>query len=239
MNESVGLLSAFLGGVISFLSPCVLPLVPGYVTWMAGQGSETGQDQRLRRIMSSVSFVLGFATVFIILGASFSALGQSLQAYKDALAIFGGVLIALLGLMMTGAINLNWLMRDYRFSTQNLSSNPFTAYVLGLAFAFGWTPCIGPVLGAILTLSAVSTHAREGMLLLMVYSIGLGVPFITVAIFFESLRVKLRKFTATAAWLYKLSGWLMVLMGVALATGWITRLGTWLLATFPFFSRLG
>jgi len=239
MVGSIGLVTAFFGGVISFLSPCVLPLMPGYISWMAGQGSEVGREHKLRRIMSSISFVLGFSTVFILLGASFSVLGQLLQGYKEVLAIAGGILIALLGLMMTGVININGLMRDHRFSTARLSSNPFTAYVLGLAFAFGWTPCIGPVLGVILTLSAVASNAQEGLLLLMVYSAGLGVPFITVAIFFEPLRARLRKFSSTAAILYKISGWLMVLMGIALATGLITRFGTWMLATFPIFSQIG
>ncbi|WP_369600344.1 cytochrome c biogenesis protein CcdA [Hahella sp. SMD15-11] len=239
MTESLTFFTAFMGGLVSFLSPCVLPLMPGYMSWMAGHQHREGESAQTRRFLAACLFVLGFSTVFIAMGAGFSMLGSWLQQHKADLAVGGGILIFLFGLMMTGWLKIGWLMRDHRFHPQHLSDHPLSAYLLGLSFAFGWTPCIGPVLGAILTVSTVSATAMQGTVLLSVYSLGLAVPFLLLAWFFEPLRNRMKRFYSAGARLYQISGVLMMLMGIALATGWITRLGTWLLETFPVFTRIG
>ena len=155
--SNIGLLTAFLAGVISFLSPCVLPLVPGYVSYISGR-SVTDRTTagtvaiRLPAVGLSVFFVLGFSTIFILLGASATALGQLLLAYRFELNIIGGSIVIVFGLFMLGLIRSSWLQREFRLNTSIPGGRPTSAYVLGLAFGFGWTPCIGPILGAILTL---------------------------------------------------------------------------------------
>jgi len=234
--ESLHVTTALLAGAISFLSPCVLPLVPGYMAWMTGQSRTRGIQ---RRLIASVFFVLGFSTIFIAFGAAFSSLSHLLLRNKALLAIIGGVFITFFGLLMAGVLKIDWLARDYRFHRTIHGGGPTTSYLLGLAFAFGWTPCIGPVLGAILTLSAATDTAQQGMLMLAYYSLGLGLPFILAALFTGSLSARLGTFSRTGAWLYKVAGVVMALTGVALATGWITRLGTFLLDRFPIFAELG
>src|SRR5918996_2235861 len=165
--SSIGVLTAFAAGAISFLSPCVLPLVPAYVSYVAGEslnGAERGASPaaKLPALGLSVFFVLGFSTVFVILGASATALGQLLLAYRYELNIIGGTVVIAFGLFMMGLLRLPWFQRDLRFHTTIPGGRPLGAYMLGLAFAFGWTPCIGPVLGAILTVSAVSTTVSSG-----------------------------------------------------------------------------
>src|SRR3546814_710726 len=172
--SSVGVLSAFAAGAISFLSPCVLPLVPGYVSYVAGEslnGVETpqGSAAKLPALGLSSLFVLGFSTVFVVLGASATALGQLLLQYRYETNIVGGAIIIAFGLFMTGLLNLRWLHREFRFHANIPGGRPVGAYVLGLAFAFGWKPCIGPVLGAILTVSAATATVSQGIALLTVY----------------------------------------------------------------------
>ena len=169
----IGLVTAFAAGIVSFLSPCVLPLVPAYVSYIAGQGAQRVHAHaaaRLATIGTSLFFVAGFATVFIALGASASALGQLVARYRYEANIVGGVVIILFGLLMLGMSRwLAWSRRDLRFYPRVVGGSPIAAYVIGLAFGFGWTPCIGPVLGAILALSAVGTSAG-GVALLLCHS---------------------------------------------------------------------
>ena len=177
--SALGLMAALLAGAVSFLSPCVLPLVPGYVSYVAGR-TVTGSaaPSKGRAVWLSFCFVLGFSTIFIALGASATALGQALLQWRYELNLVGGAIVILFGLFMIGAARLSAMERDLRFHLDLPGGQPVASYVLGLAFGFGWTPCIGPILGAILTASATSATIGEGVALLAVYSAGLGVPFL-------------------------------------------------------------
>ena len=240
--SGVGSIAAFLGGAISFLSPCVLPLAPGYVSYIAGNTAiDTQTSVNLRQrglsLLMSLCFVLGFSTVFVALGAGASLLGGALLRWKYELGIAGGLLIVLFGLVMMGVVRLPWLMRDTRLNIASKGGTPVGAYSLGLAFAFGWTPCIGPVLGSILAVSAAS--GADGIALLSIYSAGLGVPFLLIAAFTSEISGKVRKLGSAGKWFYRISGGIMVLMGLGVMTGQISRLAFWLLETFPALGYIG
>jgi cytochrome c-type biogenesis protein len=242
--SSIGALTAFGAGIISFLSPCVLPLVPGYVSYIAGESvvqvSQEGSGRRVVRALGlSVCFMLGFTTVFVIFGASATALGQLLLKYREEENIAGGAIVILFGLLVTGLVRVPWLERDIRWHPALKGGHPVGAYALGLGFAFGWTPCIGPVLGAILTMSAVSTSVLAGIVLLTVYSLGLGVPFLASAVFTDRLMGQMKKMRRFGRTLQIGAGGVMVVMGVAMITGDLTSFSYWLLETFPVLSRIG
>ncbi|MBT1160247.1 sulfite exporter TauE/SafE family protein [Aminobacter anthyllidis] len=242
--SSIGLLSAFVAGVVSFLSPCVLPLVPGYVSYVAGRtviSEAVGEavSLRLPAVGLSLCFVLGFSTVFIVLGASATALGQLLIGYRYELNIMGGVIVILFGLFMIGAIRPMWVMRDLRFHADLPGGRPLSAYLLGLAFGFGWTPCIGPILGAILTVGAASATVAQGVALLAVYSLGLGIPFLLAALFTHALAKRLRNIGRAGMVLQKAAGGVMVTMGVAMIGGYLSAFSFWLLENFPVLTRIG
>ena len=239
----LGLASAFAGGMISFLSPCVLPIVPGYVSYVAGGSVQRGHHvhagQRLAALGMSALFVAGFSAVFIAFGASASALGQLLLRYRFEANFISGAIVVLFGLVMLGLWRwVPWLARDMRMHPRLTGGSPAAAFVLGLAFGFGWTPCIGPVLGAILTISAASTSA-SGVGLLAAYALGLGVPFLIAAFFVDRaarVTARLRRFGAA---LQIVGGLVMVVIGVAMMTGRMTVFAFWLLKTFPVFQRIG
>jgi len=240
--SGVGVLAAFLGGAISFLSPCVLPLAPGYVSYIAGQpvaatAEGPSYQARARSLLLSLYFVLGFSTVFVALGAGATLLGGLLLRWKYELGIVGGALIIVFGLVMMGVIRPSLMMRDTRPELAMKGGNAVGAYLLGLAFAFGWTPCIGPVLGSILAVSA--TSGADGVALLAIYSAGLGVPFLLIAVFTNELSGQIRRLGAAGRWLYQIAGGVMVLMGVGIMTGQISRLAFWLLETFPALGYIG
>ena len=241
---TIGLVTVFAAGIISFLSPCVLPLVPGYISYVAGQSlqeinNDTTTQKRIAALVLSCLFVLGFSTVFVTLGASVTALGQVLLRYKYEANLVGGGIVIVFGLFMTGLFKPLWLQRDVRFHGAVQGSRPLMAYVLGLSFAFGWTPCIGPVLGAILTLSATSLTANQGILMLSVYSLGLGLPFIVTALFTGRIVGRMRRLRAVGARLQIIAGITMVIMGVAMMTGQLTVFAYWLLRMFPALSTIG
>jgi len=238
----VGILAAFLAGAVSFLSPCVLPLAPGYVSYIAGQPRPASAeaptfDARARSLLLSLYFVLGFSTVFVALGAGASLLGASLLRWKYELGIAGGAMIVLFGLVMMDVPRPSLLMRDSRLKVATQGGNPLGAYLLVLAFAFGWTPCIGPVLGSILAVSA--TSGADGVALLSVYSAGLGVPFFLIAAFTNEISGKLGRFKLAGHWLNRVAGAILVLMGVGVMTGQINRLAFWLLQAFPALGAIG
>src|SRR6266849_6763868 len=238
------ILTSFAAGIVSFLSPCVLPLVPGYVSYIAGQSfnghaSEAAARKTLTALRLSAFFVLGFSTVFVILGASATALGQLFLSYRYEANLTAGAVVIVFGLLMMGLIRWPWLQQDFRLHLDLPGGRPVAAYVLGLAFAFGWTPCIGPVLGAILTTSAVSATVPQGIALLFVYSLGLGVPFLAAAIFTEWLLVQLRLLARIGRFLQIGAGGLLVAMGAAMMTGELSAFSYWLLETFPVFARIG
>lgn len=238
--SNIGVLTAFAAGVVSFLSPCVLPLVPAYVSYVAGH-TLPGRDisGRLSALGLSLCFVLGFATVFIALGASATVLGQLLLRYRYEANIAGGVIVVVFGLFTAGVLRLPWFQRDVRLHPHVGSGQPLGSYVLGLAFGFGWTPCIGPVLGAILTVSAVTASVSSGIILLGVYSAGLGLPFLAFAVFTGAFAKRLRNLGRVGYWLQVAAGVIMIIMGIAMITGQLSVFAVWLLNTFPIFSTIG
>lgn len=237
---NVGLVTAFAAGLISFVSPCVLPLVPGYISYVTGSRLEAPErDTRLAALVQAVWFVLGFSTIFVAFGASATYLSRLLLAYRHEANIIGGLIIIVFGLFMTGALKLRWLQVDSRWLHRvEGRAGPVTSYVLGLAFAFGWTPCIGPILGTILTMSAVG-DSMSGIVLLAIYSMGMGVPFLLTAVFldrFIKYRNGLRRW---GRWLHVTAGVMMILMGIAMITGRLTVFSYWLLQKFPFLGAIG
>ena len=244
--SQIGLVTAFAAGVISFLSPCVLPLVPGYVSYIAGgTGSAAATDSRTRlaarlpALGLSLCFVLGFSSVFVILGASATALGQLLLSYRYETNLIGGAIVAAFGLFMIGAIRPSWMMRETRFHLQIPGGRPTAAYVLGLAFAFGWTPCIGPILGAILTVGAASATVGDGVVLFSVYSLGLGLPFLFAALFTDWLISGIKEFGRVGRALHAAAGAIMIAMGLAMMTGMMSSFSFWLLERFPVLTTIG
>lgn len=244
--SGIGLAAAFAGGAISFLSPCVLPLVPGYLSYVtgralgsAGPADETRTAARLPLLGLSLCFVLGFSTVFMALGASATALSQLLLKYRYEANIVGGIIVIVFGLFLTGLLRLPWLQREFRVHTKLEGGHPLASYVLGVGFAFGWTPCIGPVLGAILTVSAVSATASNGIALLGVYSLGLGLPFLLSALFTDTLLVRLKSMRRTGRALQVAAGAVMVGMGIAMITGYMSAFAYWLLELFPGLATIG
>src|SRR6185437_3982388 len=179
-------LASFTAGIISFLSPCVLPLVPGYVSLISGVGVEELQQQDsklMRKVMvNSIAFILGFSVVFITLGAIATSVGQVLSIYKSKIAIVAGVVIILFGLHLTGILKIRALYSDKRLHSVKGSSTPWGAFVIGFAFAFGWTPCVGPILGAILKFASDQDSVAKGVVLLAIYSLGLAVPFLLTSL---------------------------------------------------------
>ena len=243
-GASIGMSIAFVAGIVSFLSPCVLPLVPGYVSYVAGGITTTSEGnlsslQRLRTVGLSLGFVLGFSTVFIALGASASAIGTLLLTYRYELNIVGGLIVTIFGLFMIGAVPINRLQSDFRFHTSLPGGKLLSAYVLGLAFGFGWTPCIGPILGAILTASAASADISNGTILLAIYSAGLGVPFVLAAIFTDKLVSGIRSTRRIGQWFYKIAGVILIAIGVAMVTDMLSAFSYWLLDVFPILGQLG
>jgi len=235
----VGLVSAFLAGLVSFLSPCVLPLMPGYVSYVAGQSLEDliedrSAADRMAALGLGIFFVTGFSAVFIALGASASAVGELLMAYRYEANYVAGAVIALFGLHLMGVFRFGFLRRDWRFAKAPARGRPLGAALLGAAFAFGWTPCIGPILGAILTVSATTASVGAGAALLLIYSIGLAIPFLLVTVFTHRFMGSMRILRGIGRPLQAITGALLVLFGLALATGYISFVGTWLLETFPF-----
>lgn len=239
----IGAATAMLAGTVSFLSPCVLPLVPGYVSYVAGrslddmvEGPRVGA--RLAAIGLSLCFVLGFSAVFIALGASASAIGSLFQAYRYEANYVAGAVVALFGLHMMGVLRLGMLGRDVRFTASVPGGRPVGALVLGLAFAFGWSPCIGPILAAILTLGATTASVSDGVTLLSFYSIGLAVPFLLVSAFTGKFVKWISRLRRAGHYLRMSAGIILVVMGAAMISGYLTAFGTWMLRNFPIFQQV-
>ncbi|MGH6918848.1 MAG: cytochrome c biogenesis CcdA family protein [Geminicoccaceae bacterium] len=238
----IGLVTAFAAGVISFLSPCVLPLVPGYVSFVAGRSLEDLRDgaaSRVQALSLSATFVLGFTVVFVALGASATALGHLLLSWRYELGMVAGVVVILFGLHMLGLTPFSLMDRDARFHVEMAGGRVLSAFVLGIAFAFGWTPCIGPVLGAILTLGASTADVSKGALLLAVYSLGLGLPFLIAALFTGALLGRLRALGRAGRNLQRGAGGLLVVMGLLMVTGRLEQIAYWMLETFPALGTIG
>ena len=231
---------ALLAGVLSFLSPCVLPIVPPYLAYMSGITMRELTEERPRgAVLPATFFVMGLSTVFLFLGFTASSLGQFFLAYRNEMAQVAGVVVIVLGLHFMGLFRIGILMREARFDAGERGGSAFGAYVLGLAFAFGWTPCIGPILGMIITLAATEDSVARGTLLLGVYALGLGVPFLLAAVFISRSMALMRRIKPWMGWIEKAMGLLLVAVGIALVTGAMADFAFWLLDTFPLLERLG
>jgi cytochrome c-type biogenesis protein len=244
MSADITIAAAFLAGVASFLSPCVLPLVPPYLVYLAGTtlerlaGAEPVRIVRRDVVAAAGLFVLGFSTVFVALGASASVIGALVRAYSDKLATVAGVAIIIMGLHFLGLTRIDLLMREKRI-TMPRPVGLWGAYAMGLAFAFGWTPCIGPILAAILAVAASQSTVAEGAGLLAVYSLGLGVPFMLAAVAIEPFAGFIALFRVHLGKMEKVMGALLVLTGIAFLTGFVTQASFWLLEAFPVLGQVG
>jgi cytochrome c-type biogenesis protein len=242
--HDVTFLAALIAGLVSFLSPCVLPLVPPYLIFLAGTSLERFADQepepRVRRetVLAAALFVAGFATVFVALGASASVIGSLIRAYSEPLSIVAGVIIVVMGLHFLGLTPIAWLHHQKRLDVAK-PVGLWGAYVIGLAFAFGWTPCIGPILAAILAVAASEQTVARGALLLAVYSLGLGIPFLVAAFAIEPFAAFLARFKKYLRRVEQAMGALLVLTGIAFLTGGISQLSIWLLEVFPALGKIG
>ena len=241
---NVTIVAALVAGMLSFLSPCVLPLVPPYLVYLTGTSlerladGETKPEAKRQTIVAAVLFVLGFSTVFVALGVSASAIGEALRAYSGRLAILAGIGIIVMGLHFLGLTPIAWLMREKRLDVAK-PVGLWGAYLMGFAFAFGWTPCIGPILAAILAIAASEATVARGAGMLAVYSLGLGLPFIAAALAVGPFAAFLARFRAHLGLVEKAMGGLLVLTGIAFLTGAVGEASNWLLSTFPVLGRIG
>jgi cytochrome c-type biogenesis protein len=244
MTAEVSVFAALLAGLISFLSPCVLPLVPPYLAFLAGSSlerlAEAGPAPVVRRnvLVAALLFVAGFSTIFVALGAGASVIGSMLRFYSHELSIVAGIVIIVMGLHFLGITPIAFLYRQARIDVQK-PVGLWGAYVMGLAFAFGWTPCIGPILATILAVAAAESTVTKGAALLAVYSLGLGVPFMIAALAVEPFAAFLARFRAHLAHVERAMGGLLVLTGIAFLAGFFTQLNTWLLELFPVLGTIG
>ena len=236
------LLVAAAAGVLSFLSPCVLPIVPPYIAYMGGitlQPGGAAVAARRQAMLPAAFFVLGLSTVFLFLGFTASWIGQMFLSNQVLFSRIAGAVIILFGLHFLGVLRIPLLMREARLDAGDQGGSAFGAYVLGLAFAFGWTPCIGPILGAILSLAASEASVTRGTALLAAYAVGLGVPFLLVAAFLDRAQGLMRRMRRHMGVIEKAMGALLVAVGVAMVSGAFSAFSFWLLETFPGLARLG
>jgi cytochrome c-type biogenesis protein len=241
MSQEVTLLAAFAAGFLSFVSPCVLPLIPGYISFISGltleemQGAAAARSSQGQVLLASVAFVLGFTIIFVAAGASASAVGKFMAAQSAILEKIAGTILIILGLHMAGVFRIRFLENDKRIHTQRKPAGPIGAFVVGLAFAFAWTPCIGPILGGILMMAATRESVGEGMQMLAVYSLGLGVPFLLTSVAidrFFSAAARIRKHYRT---IELISGGLMIAVGLLIFFDQFTLIAKYLTPYFPTF----
>jgi cytochrome c-type biogenesis protein len=241
----VTLFGALLAGLLSFVSPCVLPIVPPYLAWLAGLSFEEIRSDdidpaaRRRIVIAALAFVLGFTTVFVMLGATASVIGKTIAQYFDVLSVIAGVIIIVMGLHFLGLFRIALLYREARVQVQRKPAGTVGAYIMGLAFAFGWTPCVGPVLAAILFVAGSEGTAARGALLLALYSLGIGIPFLIAAFFASRFLDWAAKFRRHMRKIEIAMGGLLVVTGILFITGQMAVFSWWLLETFPVFQRIG
>jgi cytochrome c-type biogenesis protein len=244
MIHDVSIPAALIAGLVSFLSPCVLPLVPPYLVYLTGAtiervaNDEVTAASRRAVLISALTFVLGFSTVFVALGASASLIGALIRAWSAELSIVAGIVIIVMGLHFLGLTRIGLLMREGRLPIPK-PVGLWGSYVMGLAFAFGWTPCIGPILAAILSVAAAQATVAKGAGLLAVYSAGLGIPFLIAAFMLERFSSLFSRMKRHLANIERAMGVLMVLTGIAFLTGAISNVSIWLLETFPSLQNFG
>ncbi len=238
---------ALVAGLLSFLSPCVLPIVPFYLSYLAGVGMNHINAEasltpavRLRAVISAVFFAAGVITVFMALGAGATAFGQLFNEWFSVLRYIAAAIIIAMGLHFLGVLKIGVLYRQFRADAGQTSKMSFPgAYLIGLAFAFGWTPCVGPVLAAILFTAAGQDSASQGIWLLFVYGAGMTAPFVLAAVFIGPFMRFMARFRKYLGVVEKIMGLLLITFGVLIATGTVNVIGNWLLNTFPIFTRFG
>ena len=241
----ISLITIFVAGLLSFLSPCVLPLVPPYLTYLAGVSineiQENKKDIRAKVLLNALCFVAGFSIIFVALGAGASAIGDMLRQYQNILAIVAGCIIIIMGFHFIGLFNLNIINREWRvqFASTNKMTSLGASGLMGMAFAFGWTPCIGPILGAILSVAGTRETVTEGAALLAIYSAGLAVPFLIAAAFTNPFLKLLNRIKGKIGVIQKITGVLLVGTGILFLTGGIQDVAFFLLETFPALQQLG
>ena len=231
-------LIAFGAGLISFLSPCVLPLIPGYVSYISGQSLQNILDSKKINLFPLVLFCLGFSSVFIILGASASFLGQALLQNSEILRIIAGIVIIIFSLQLIGLINISYLNFEKRFDAKK-SKNIFFPYIIGLAFGFGWTPCIGPILGSILALASIEETLSRAILLLIFYSLGLAIPFVLSGYLIQRFLLLSKNFKKNINLISKSGGIILLVTGVLILTNQLQAVGFYIIEIFPFMQKFG
>ncbi len=232
-SATLGLAVSFLAGLLSFLSPCVLPLVPSYIGFLTGLSLDEMSSRRKVAFTHALLFVTGFTLIFLLFGASATALGRALKFHEVWLQRVGGVLIIFFGLVCLGVFKFGFMQQDRRVHLQDKPVGYLGSVLVGMAFAAGWTPCIGPILGGIYTLASASETLGRGMLLLFAYSLGLAVPFLLAAWAVDGFLAWFQKFRRFLPWVMRLSGVLLIFVGVLLVSGQFTRLAGWLQGLTP------
>lgn len=233
----LGILIAFSAGLLSFLSPCVLPLVPSYITFITGMTLEDMQQTKRETILHALVFVCGFSLIFLALGAGATVFGQLMLRYRDWISRIGGALIIVFGLYMLGVFNFAFMMKDTRLHLSDKPIGYLGTLLVGIAFGAGWSPCIGPILGAILTMAANEADLQRGLVLLAAYSAGLAVPFLLAAVMVERFLKVFAKVRHQMVWVNRIAGTMLVIVGILMVTNRFTMLSSWLQDLTPAFIR--
>ncbi len=235
----LNLLIAFSAGFISFLSPCVLPLIPGYISYISGQTLDEIIEDNKSVLLKTIFFSAGFSIVFVSFGITASFIGKFLINYSNQLRIIAGLIITLFSLQLIGLINLKILNSEARFFTKNYRNNLIFPVIVGMAFGFGWTPCIGPILGSILALATIEENISKGILLLLFYSLGLAIPFIVSGVLIDKFLFFSKSFRKYISTITKVGGAILLLTGIAILTGQLQVLGFFILEYFPSLGNIG
>ena len=231
---------AFLAGLISFLSPCVLPLIPGYISYIFGTSfDKLVEKKRNLIVIKTIFFTLGFSFVFIALGSTATFVGQFFLVNSNIFRVIAGIIIVLFSLQLLGIINLKFMNKDIRIFTNQYSNNLTFPFIVGAAFGFGWTPCIGPILGSIIALAALEDSIGKGILLLSFYSLGLSIPFVISGILIDKFLLFSKNFKKYISTITKIGGAILLLTGIAILTNQLQVLGFFILELFPYFENLG
>ena len=231
-------LVAFGAGLISFLSPCVLPLIPGYISYISGQSLQNILETQKINLFSLILFCLGFSTVFVILGASASFIGKAILQNSEILRIIAGVIIIIFSLQLIGLINIPYLNLEKRFDAKE-SRNILFPYIIGLAFGFGWTPCIGPILGSILALASIEETLARAVLLLIFYSLGLAIPFVLSGYLIQKFLLFSKNFKKNINLISKSGGIILLITGILILTNQLQAIGFYIIEIFPFMQKFG
>ena len=236
-GAALGITISFTAGILSFLSPCVLPLIPSYVSFITGMSLDDVQRSRRIALVHALLFVTGFTLIFLALGATATVAGRLLHQQRDWIGRVGGVLVIVLGLYLLGVFNIGALSRERRVHIATKPLGYLGTVLVGMAFAAGWTPCIGPILGAVLTYTASSADLNRGLLLLLAYSLGLALPFLLAAVMIDRFMTLFQRYRGALVWMSRASGVLLLVVGVLMITGSMTVMSSWLQGWTPGFLR--